>query len=89
MRFLGYTEAASFIAQHPLHGDTLRAWVSEIQYRDWRTPRALTADFRSAEVTPPLAVFRLGTPPLRIETIVDFRNRIVLLTGIRTPMNIH
>lgn len=85
MRFFGYTEAASFMVQHPLHGETLRAWLCEIQYRDWRSPGALTADFRCVDVTPPFTVFRLGIPPLLIETIVDFRNRIVLLTGIRVP----
>ena len=85
VRFLGYTEAASFIARQSMHGETLRAWLYEIQYRDWRSLGALTADFRCIDVTPPFTVFRLGTPPLLLETIVDFPNRIVLLTGIRVP----
>ena len=83
MRFLGYTEVASFMAQHPLHGEALGAWLCEIQYHDWRSPEALSADFRGVEVTQPFTVFRLGIRPLLIETIVDFRNQIVLLTGIR------
>jgi len=84
MKFLGRTQLAAFLRDHPEQADTLQAWLSEIQYRDWRTRDALASDFQSVDATrTPLAVFRLGRPALVIETLVDFRNGIVLLTGIR------
>jgi mRNA-degrading endonuclease HigB of HigAB toxin-antitoxin module len=84
MKFLGRIELVAFLREHPEQAETLQAWLSEIQYRDWRTRDALTADFQSVDAArTPLAVFRLGRPALVIETLVDFRNGIVLLTGIR------
>ena len=84
MKFLGQAEAAAFLREHPKKAETLRAWLGEIQYRNWHSPEALSADFQNVDTTrPPLAVFRLGRAALEIETLVDFRNGIVLLTGIR------
>jgi mRNA-degrading endonuclease HigB of HigAB toxin-antitoxin module len=84
MKFLGRTEVVVFLSEHPGHAETLRAWLTEIQHRDWHSREALAADFQSVDATrPPLAVFRLGRPALLIETLVDFRNGIVLLTEIR------
>jgi len=83
MRVVGYTEAASFLARHPLHGEALTAWLHEVRHRHWRSPAALAADFGCVEVAPPYTIFRLGIRPLLVETIVDFRNQVVLLTGVR------
>jgi len=84
MMFLGRIELEAFLREHPGQAETLRAWLGEIQHRDWLSREALAADFRSVDANcPPLAVFRLGRPALVIETLVDFRNGIVLLTGIR------
>jgi mRNA-degrading endonuclease HigB of HigAB toxin-antitoxin module len=84
MKFLGRTEVVVFLHEHPGQAETLRAWLGEIRHRDWHSREALAADFQSVDATrPPVAVFRLGRPALLIETLVDFRNGIVLLTGIR------
>ena len=84
MKLLGQTEAASFSRKHPGQAERLRAWLAEIQHRDWDSPEDLSADFKNIDATtPPVAVFRFGQPTLVIETLVDFRNRIVLLTKVR------
>jgi mRNA-degrading endonuclease HigB of HigAB toxin-antitoxin module len=84
MKFLGQVEAATFLREHPRQAETLRAWLGEIQHRNWHSPEALAADLHNVDTTsPPLAVFRLGRAALEIETLVDFRSGIVLLTGIR------
>jgi mRNA-degrading endonuclease HigB of HigAB toxin-antitoxin module len=84
MKFLGRTDFVAFLRQHPEQAETLRAWLGEIQHRHWCSREALAADFQSVDATrPPLAVFRVGRPALLIETLVDYRNGIVLLTGIR------
>ena len=84
MKFLGRTEFVAFLGEHPEQAETLRSWLGEIQHRDWGSREALAADFQSVDATrPPLAVFRLGRPALVIETLVDFRNGVVLLTAIR------
>ena len=84
MKFLGCIDLVVFLREHPRQAETLRAWLGEIQHRDWHSREALATDFQSFDATrPPLAVFRLGRPALLIETLVDFRNGIVLLTGIR------
>jgi hypothetical protein len=84
MKFLGRTEVVVFLQEHPEQAETLCAWLGEIQHRHWCSREALAADFQSVDAScPPLAEFRLGRPALVIETLVDFRNGIVLLTGIR------
>ena len=84
MKILGQTEVASFSRKYPGHAERLRAWLAEMQHRDWGGPDSLSADFKNVDTTNlPLAVFRFGEPTLVIETLVDFRHRIVLLTGIR------
>jgi mRNA-degrading endonuclease HigB of HigAB toxin-antitoxin module len=85
VKVLGQTEAATFLREHPEQAEKLRALLAEMRSRDWTTPEALTADFRSVDTTClPLAVFRIGKPALVVETLVDFRNGIVLLTDLRT-----
>jgi len=85
MKFLGRSELSSFMLSHPINAESVRAWVREIQNCVWRNLDALAADFQNVEAgEPPRAVFQFGQPPLRIETLIDFRNGIVLLTGIGT-----
>jgi hypothetical protein len=84
MKFLGLAEAALFLREHPKQAEALRAWLGEIQHRKWCSYEALAADFQYVDITfPPRAIFRLGQPALEIDTLMDFRNGIVLLTGIR------
>lgn len=84
LKFLGQSEAAQFLHYHPAHADTVQAWIGEIRHGTWRTPTDLAADFRSVEAaSPPRAIFRLGHPAIVLETLVDFRNEVVLLTKIR------
>jgi mRNA-degrading endonuclease HigB of HigAB toxin-antitoxin module len=88
MRFLGQTEIASFLAQCPEQAQAVRAWLAEIRYGRWPGPEALAADFLDVDASdPPVVVFQLLPIGVRIETLVDFRNGIVLLTAIqRQPM---
>lgn len=86
MKFLGQSEIAAYVHDHPGEAEMLRAWVGEIKHGTWETAEGLRADFLEVDVsTPPLAIFRLGRRPVRVETIFDFRNRIVLLTALRLP----
>jgi mRNA-degrading endonuclease HigB of HigAB toxin-antitoxin module len=84
MIFVGLTELFDFLRDHPDQGEPLRAWLAEIQHRNWTNRQALAADFQSLDSdNPPLAVFRFGRPEVVIETLIDFQNQVVLLTGIR------
>jgi hypothetical protein len=84
MKFLGQQEAASFLREHSGQGETLRAWVAEVRHRKWDNLEALLVDFENVDATsPPGVVFRFDAAGLQIETFVDFRNGIVLLTGLR------
>jgi mRNA-degrading endonuclease HigB of HigAB toxin-antitoxin module len=86
MRFLGQAEVAAFLSGHPSEAERLQAWLSEMRHRDWKNAEALSADFRSVDTSnPPRAIFKLGDPPLRIETLIDFRTNVVLLLGINEP----
>ena len=84
MRFTGQTELAAFLHDHPEDAERLQAWVAEIRYRNWKSPEALSADFRNVDTSrSPLMVFRFGRPPIHIETLIDFRTSVVLLITIR------
>jgi mRNA-degrading endonuclease HigB of HigAB toxin-antitoxin module len=84
MRFVGQMEVAAFLGDHPKETDRLQAWLAEIKHRNWDSAEALSADFPNLEASkPPLTVFRLGDAALRVETIIDFRNRVVVLRTIQ------
>jgi len=86
MRFLGQTELAEFLRTQPGETDRIQAWLSEIRNRKWSSAESLSADFRSVDTSnPPQAIFQLRDPPLQIETLIDFRNSVVLLRGIQRP----
>lgn len=88
MKFLGQAEAAAFLRGHPTQADKLQAWLSEIRFRSWHNAAALAADFRNVDASAsPRVVFRFGRPALVIETLMDFRNEIVLLTAIRMAVS--
>ncbi|MGY3078336.1 mRNA-degrading endonuclease HigB of HigAB toxin-antitoxin module [Bradyrhizobium sp. LM6.10] len=84
MRFVGQTEVAAFLASSPVLADPVRAWLTEIKHRHWNGFQELAFDFRSADVSaPPEVVFNLAATGVRIATLVDFRNEVVLLTSIQ------
>ena len=83
MRFVGQTEIAAFLLGSPNQGDGVRAWLAEIKHRRWASAEALAGDFGSVDVSAvPVVVFYLEPRALRIETLVDFRNGVVMLTAI-------
>lgn len=83
MRFLGQTEVSEFLAGWPDCGPPVRAWVSEMKHRDWECAAALKADFGLVDISAsPAVVFHLQPATVRIDTVIDFRRRIVLLTAI-------
>jgi mRNA-degrading endonuclease HigB of HigAB toxin-antitoxin module len=88
MRLLGHTEVGDFIAQNPEQAEAVRAWLAEVRHRQWTGPATLAADFLHVDASdPPVVIFRLLPVGVRIETLVDFRNGVVLLTAIqRQPM---
>ena len=66
-----------------MDADALKAWVYELEHRDFGVPARLTAGFRQVDLSkPPVAVFHLAGTPLRIDTLIDFRTGVVLVTHI-------
>lgn len=86
MRFAGLTEISAFIAQWPAYADVVRAWLAEMKSRAWPSAAALASDFPNVDASRlPVVVFYLGSQSVRVETVIDFRNSIVLLTQIHAP----
>jgi mRNA-degrading endonuclease HigB of HigAB toxin-antitoxin module len=86
MRFVGQTEIFAFLATWPGHGDAVRAWAAEIKHRSWKLAAELTADFQNVDISRvPIVVFYLAPAALRIETLIDFRLGVVLVTDVQTP----
>lgn len=86
MRFVGLTEIAAFVAQYPRDAEAVRAWVTEMKHRTWASAATLAIDFPNADASRlPVVVFFLGPRSFRFETLIDFRNGIVLLTEIHRP----
>ncbi|MFN4281417.1 MAG: hypothetical protein ACK4NA_02115 [Alphaproteobacteria bacterium] len=84
MNFLGEMELHGFIRSHPRTGEMLRAWAAEMRCRTWESTHALLRDFKYADVrSPPIVVFSFPNPAIDVETLMDFRRGIVLLTEIR------
>lgn len=83
MRFVGQTEVAAFLADWPALVDPVRAWLTEIKHRQWSGYQALASDFLSVDASaPPEVVFTLSSACVRIVTLFDFQNDVVLLTSI-------
>ena len=90
MRFVGLSDIATFIAQCPREADAVRAWLAEMRHRTWVNAAALVFDFPNADAgCAPTVVFYLGPEAVQIETLIDFRNGVVLLTQIHRQIAIH
>src|SRR5687768_11919937 len=90
MRFVGQTEIAAFLADSPDQGDGVRAWLAEVKHRRWASAEALARDFLNVDVSAvPIVIFYLETRALRIETLINFRNGVVLLTAIERLVMSH
>lgn len=88
MRFLGQVEVAEFARAHPAEAGVLSAWLNEVRQGKWANSKALVADFRFAEAQqPPYAVFRLGPTPVSVETIIDYRNGVVLVSRLSVSVS--
>jgi mRNA-degrading endonuclease HigB of HigAB toxin-antitoxin module len=86
MRFVGLTDLRDFLTVEPRHTETLVTWLFEIRHRTWKSIEALEADFPNLENSHGrLVIFNLVSANIQIETLIDFRNQIVLLTAIRSP----
>ena len=86
MRFVGQTEIAAFLAECPEQSEGLCAWLAEMKHRSWGSATALVADFLNVDASDlPVVIFYLEPTSLRIETLIDFRNGVVLLTAIQRP----
>lgn len=86
MRFVGQTEVAAFLRSYPKESERLLAWVAEMQHRNWRDARELIVAFREVDTSRlPLTVFRFDRPPMQIETLIDFRTKVLVLLAIKHP----
>ena len=86
MKFLGLVEVADFARRHPGEAETLWAWVAEIRNHSWESVGDLSASFRSVDIAKlPEVIFRLGDTPLKINTLINLRKGILLLTSIDLP----
>jgi hypothetical protein len=84
MRFVGLAEIEAFIRDHPPDAEMVRAWVFEMKSRRWDRPEAVIRDHRGANTSrSPTVTFSLASAPVQIETLIDFRNSIVVLTNIQ------
>jgi mRNA-degrading endonuclease HigB of HigAB toxin-antitoxin module len=85
VRVLGRDVIEAHLAERRLlpEGDALRAWLYELEHAEWTQPARLSASFPRVDLSAlPSAIFHLATAPLRIETLIDFRTGIVLVTHI-------
>jgi mRNA-degrading endonuclease HigB of HigAB toxin-antitoxin module len=88
MKFLGQVEASAFMRDYPAEAETLRAWIAEIRCGRWDSPRKLSADYRNVDVScPPRVIFRFAGAPIQVETVIDFRIGVVLVTDIQKTRN--
>ena len=85
MRVIGLDLVSSRLNGDPFsqRADALRAWVYELEHRDFSTSAHLAAAFPRVDLSAaPVAIFHLAYAPFRIDTVVDFRTRVVLITRI-------
>ena len=84
MRFVGLTEIAAYLVDRPTDADAVRAWLTEIRHGTWANVDALALDFAHIDASqPPAIVFVLRGGHLWIETLINFRIGLAVLTGIR------
>lgn len=87
VRLVGQSQLEAAAKAQPEHAEDLYAWMNEMRHRVWTSPSALEADFQGIDITKlPAATFRVGSPPLLIETLFDLRAGVVLVLGT-TPLH--
>ena len=80
---LDVVEAHLSVCRSGSEAEALRAWVCELEHREYDDPRQLTARFRQVDLSePPIVSFHLTGTALRIDTLIDFRTGVVLVTHV-------
>lgn len=62
------------------------AWLKHVRERNWRTSEEVRADYSGAELRLPSATFRLVSRPIRIESLIDFRCGVVVVTEVKVDV---
>lgn len=89
MRLLGYLEVADFVRRHPGETEVLGAWLNEVRHKRWADRKAVEAEFRMAEGSwPGHAVFRIGPTPVFVDSVIDYRNGVLLVTQLSLSSSI-
>lgn len=85
MRVVGAGVIDAYLAANPpsLTSEFLRALIYELRENYWKKPQVLASAFPKADLSAlPKAVFRLDDGAVLVDTLVDFRTGVVLVTGI-------
>lgn len=65
----------------------LRSWLYEVRHRSWRGLTALKSDYSCLDISePPLTAFVLASAPVRIETIIDFKLGLLVVTAVKPTL---
>lgn len=85
MRVVGADVIDAYLAARPpsLTTEFLRALIYELREHSWKKPQVFASAFPKADLSAlPKAVFRLEDGAVLVDTLVDFRTGVVLVTGI-------
>jgi mRNA-degrading endonuclease HigB of HigAB toxin-antitoxin module len=83
MRLLGQIFLEELMRRRPECAAALRAWRNEMRYRSWDSIAALAAAYNEIDLSElPVASFRVGSPALQIQTLIDMRAGVVLITNV-------
>jgi mRNA-degrading endonuclease HigB of HigAB toxin-antitoxin module len=83
MRLIGQMLLEDSMRLNPECAAALRAWRDEMRYRSWSSVAALAAAYIELDLSElPMASFRVGSPALRIRTLIDIHAGVVLITHV-------
>lgn len=88
MRVVGLDLVAEYAARASEQDATrLRSWLYEVRHRSWRNLTALKSDYSCVDISnPPCTAFVLASAPVRIESIIDFKRGLLVVTAVKPTL---
>ena len=80
MRIIAVNTIREYWLKYPNTEQSLKAWLQEVEYSEWKTPQALKAKYRSASIiSGKRVIFNINGNKFRLIVDIEYRLKIVFV----------
>ena len=80
MRIIAVNTIRQYWEKYPNTEQSLKAWIQEVEYSEWKTPQALKVKYRNASIiSGKRVVFNINGNKFRLIVDIEYRLKIVFV----------